>query len=148
MKQKKRIISWILLLSWMFFIFYMSQQTGQVSSGQSGKIVLLLSKIGINISQDNISNITFIIRKLAHFSEYFILYILLFNVIKNYIHDKKIILYCIIGVIIYAISDEFHQYFIAGRSAQIKDVFIDSCGGITASIINNLFHKFKNTIKV
>ena len=48
-KQKKKLISWILLLAWMAFIFYMSQQTGQVSSGQSGKIVLLLSKIGIEI---------------------------------------------------------------------------------------------------
>ena len=52
-KQKKKLISWILLLAWMAFIFYMSQQTGQVSSGQSGKIVLLLSKIGIEISKDN-----------------------------------------------------------------------------------------------
>ena len=147
-KKKKKLISWILLLSWMVFIFYMSQQTGQVSSGQSGKIVLLLSKIGIKISQDNISKITFIIRKSAHFSEYFILYILLFNVIKNYIHSKKIILYCIMGVIIYAVSDEFHQYFVPGRSAAIKDVFIDSCGGIAASIVNNLFYKVKNMIKI
>ena len=29
-KKKKKLISWILLLSWMVFIFYMSQQTGQV----------------------------------------------------------------------------------------------------------------------
>ena len=50
-KQKKKLISWILLLAWMAFIFYMSQQIGQVSSGQSGKIVLLLSKIGIDIKE-------------------------------------------------------------------------------------------------
>ena len=56
-KQKKKLISWILLLAWMAFIFYMSQQTGQVSSGQSGKIVLLLSKIGIEISKDNIKSL-------------------------------------------------------------------------------------------
>ena len=127
-KQKKKLISWILLLAWMAFIFYMSQQTGQVSSGQSGKIVLLLSKIGIEISKDNISNITFIIRKSAHFTEYFILYILLFNVIKHYIHTKKIIFYSIMGVIIYAASDEFHQYFIPGRSAEVMDVCIDTLG--------------------
>ena len=36
-KQKKKLISWILLLAWMAFIFYMSQQTGQVSSGQVEK---------------------------------------------------------------------------------------------------------------
>ena len=64
-KQKKKLISWILLLAWMAFIFYMSQQTGQVSSGQSGKIVLLLSKIGIEISKDNISNITEVLNKFA-----------------------------------------------------------------------------------
>ena len=147
-KQKKKLISWILLLAWMAFIFYMSQQIGQVSSGQSGKIVLLLSKIGIEISKDNISNITFIIRKSAHFTEYFILYILLFNVIKHYIHTKKIIFYSIMGVIIYAVSDELHQYFVPERSSTIKDVFIDSCGGIVASIVNNLFYKVKNMIKI
>ena len=53
-KKKKKLISWILLLSWMVFIFYMSQQTGQVSSGQSGKIVLLLYKIGISAKQLNL----------------------------------------------------------------------------------------------
>ena len=50
------------------------------------------------------------------------------------------------GVIIYAASDEFHQYFVPGRSAAIKDVFIDTCGGIAASIVNNLFYKVKNMI--
>ena len=76
------------------------------------------------------------------------LFFLLFNVIKNYIHSKKIILYSIMGVIIYAASDEFHQYFVPGRSAAIKDVFIDTCGGIAASIVNNLFYKVKNMIKI
>ena len=28
----------------------------------------------------------------------------------------------------YAISDEIHQFFVPGRSCQIKDVLIDSCG--------------------
>ena len=147
-EEKEEINFMDIIIIMMVFIFYMSQQTGQVSSGQSGKIVLLLSKIGIEISQDNISKITFIIRKSAHFSEYFVLYILLFNVIKNYIHSKKIILYSIMGVIIYAASDEFHQYVVPGRSAAIKDVFIDTCGGIAASIVNNLFYKVKNMIKI
>ena len=52
------------------------------------------------------------------------------------------------GDIIYATSDEFHQYFVPGRSAAIKDVFIDTCGGIAASIVNNLFYKVKNMIKI
>ena len=144
-KKKKKLISWIILSGW--FLYFIVSTNRTVSSCQV-VIVLLLSKIGIEISQDNISKITFIIRKSAHFSEYFVLYILLFNVIKNYIHSKKIILYSIMGVIIYAASDEFHQYFVPGRSAAIKDVFIDTCGGIAASIVNNLFYKVKNMIKI
>ena len=31
----------------------------------------------------------------------------------------------------YAITDEFHQYFIPGRSAEIRDVLIDSSGALT-----------------
>lgn len=141
--KKKVIISWVLLLSWMAFIFYMSHQTGAVSSSQSGRIVGLLYSLGIVIPQEKISLLTFIIRKAAHISEYFILYILLYNVLKNYMYSKKIIIYSIIGVVLYAASDELHQYFIPGRSAEIKDVFIDSCGGIVASILNNLFYKYK-----
>ena len=30
----------------------------------------------------------------------------------------------------YAASDEFHQLFVTGRSAQVRDVLIDSCGAL------------------
>ena len=44
-KKKKKLISWILLLAWMAFIFYMSSCNGNVSSDQSGSIAYILHNI-------------------------------------------------------------------------------------------------------
>ena len=47
---------------------------------------------------------------------------------------KKIFVSIIIGFI-YAVTDEFHQFFIEGRSASIKDVAIDTLGVITGVVV-------------
>lgn len=144
MNQKKKIISWILLLAWMSFIFYMSQQNGQESSSQSGIVIKILSNIGISFTEESKNLITFIIRKGAHMTEYFILYILLFNVVSNYFNSRKTIRISLYILILYAASDEIHQYFIPGRSASFKDVIIDTCGGTIGLIANNYYRKVKN----
>lgn len=46
--------------------------------------------------------------------------------------------------LIYAITDELHQYFVPGRSAGIRDVLIDfSAAGITILITSIVFIKYK-----
>ncbi|MTI71647.1 MAG: VanZ family protein [Firmicutes bacterium] len=114
----------------MALIFFFSNQPANVSEKQSGSILVLLNLIDENeITNDNerIKNLQHIIRKLAHFSIYFILGVLLTLSLKTLNIDKVYIKAFIIGVI-YAFSDEFHQYFIPGRGSQLKDVFIDSLG--------------------
>lgn len=143
MKKKSKIISWMLLLSWMIFIFYMSNQTGNVSSGQSSKVVEILKTLGLNFANYQYDLITFIVRKTAHFSEYFILYLLAYNVIRRY-RCNNIGRASILFVIIYASLDELHQYFIPGRSMALRDVVIDSSGGFMALIIQRLIVLFKN----
>ena len=41
--------------------------------------------------------------------------------------NKRILTSLIVGVL-YASSDEIHQYFVPGRSARVFDVMIDSAG--------------------
>ena len=133
MKKKLSLLS---VLIWMIFIFIMSSFNASESSAQSNIIVNFISNI-FNIN--NIELISLIIRKLAHFTEYFILGILTYNLIKNY---RKKYYIAIIICIIYAISDEIHQIFIPGRSCQITDILIDSIGAITAIYICKLNHLF------
>jgi VanZ family protein len=37
--------------------------------------------------------------------------------------------------VLYAISDEYHQSFVANRHPQATDVLIDACGAATALLI-------------
>jgi VanZ family protein len=39
------------------------------------------------------------------------------------------------GIVLYAVSDEFHQSFVSSRSASLIDVGIDSTGGILSQIV-------------
>ena len=131
----KKFISIILVIIWMIVIFTMSSFTASESSGQSNFIVeLIISMFKFN----NIELISLIVRKLAHFIEYFILGLLVFNMIRCY--DKKIYI-AIIICILYAISDEIHQLFVVGRSCKIMDMLIDSMGSVSGILL------FKRLIK-
>ena len=66
----KKAISWILLFFWLILIFTFSNQTGSVSTGLSDQVLSFLPKF---IDSELLS---FIVRKCAHFFEYFILAIL------------------------------------------------------------------------
>ncbi len=133
--MSKNKISLLLVILWMIFIFVMSSFDATSSSNQSNFIVDIITSI-INIK--DIGLLSLIIRKLAHFIEYFILGILVINFITRY--DKKIII-AILLCIIYATSDEIHQIFVPGRSCQIIDIMIDSLGSIMGIYLYKLIAK-------
>jgi VanZ family protein len=76
-----------------------------------------------------------------HFYEYFVFYLLVYwaasNSFKKTITSSvnKILVVALIMVTLYAISDEFHQLFVPGRQAEIKDVLIDFLGAFSAAVI-------------
>lgn len=133
--MQKNKISLLLVILWMIFIFVMSSFDATSSSNQSNFIVGIITSI-INIKDTGL--LSLIIRKLAHFIEYFILGILVINFITRY--DKKIII-AILLCIIYATSDEIHQIFVPGRSCQITDIMIDSLGSIMGIYLCKLITK-------
>ena len=133
--MQKNKISLLLVILWMIFIFVMSSFDATSSSNQSNFIVDIITSI-INIKDTGL--LSLIIRKLAHFTEYFILGLLVINLITRY--DKKIII-AILLCIIYATSDEIHQIFVSGRSCQITDIMIDSLGSIMGIYLYKLITK-------
>ncbi len=119
--KKIKIIKIIFLIIWCILIFYFSNQSGNISQSKSDIFVDLFSKIFNDLSYDSLKNLSFLIRKLAHIFLYFILYLLSYNVFKN---KKYSFLFCLI----FAITDEVHQYFIPGRSCEIRDILFDTSG--------------------
>ena len=136
MKKKYKLV---LVILWMILIFIMSSFNATESNSQSSIIVNFALTV-FNIK--NISLLTLVIRKLAHFSEYLVLGLLIYNYFKDC--DKKIyssILICFA----YAISDEIHQLFVSGRSFQIGDIIIDTIGAIIGIL---MFYLIKNKSKI
>jgi VanZ family protein len=130
MKNKRKVIYWSLLIIWMIIIFVMSNQPANISDSQSIGLLDLLSKIGINVNGVFGDFANFVVRKCAHFCEYMILALLTLNLLKLYFDMKQVVIMTIIFVFLYACSDEIHQLFVPGREGAIRDVIIDTCGGI------------------
>ena len=144
MNKNRKIISWLILLIWMGIIFFMSHQPGDVSNNQSELVIKIFQFLGIELNQYFGELATFIVRKTAHFSEYFILFLCAYNVSKIYFTNRKARIYAIIFVFLYACSDEFHQHFIPGRNMAFKDVLIDTSGGFFACLITSIVEIIKS----
>ena len=154
-----RAILIILLLGIFYIIFGFSGQEGEKSGSISRQITEAVTK---NIKQIQtleetqkeitLKKIEHIIRKLAHFSLYTVVGILMMSLMSTY-NIEQIKRYGIsLGVgMIYAISDEIHQSFIPDRTPAVGDVFIDTCGVIFGIILVRvvmlIILKVKNTNK-
>ena len=144
-----KVLKIILLILWMMIIFAFSNQkavdSSNLSNGLIDRTVVKVYKVFYgDISKEKeeviIEKYSYPIRKLAHYSLYFILGILSFLVIVDYKNNKKLILYSMFICFLYACTDELHQLFIAGRSAEIKDVLIDSFGSLTSILLCNFIY--------
>jgi len=134
--MKKKHIDWILVIGWMVLIFLFSSQPGEVSSGNNKFVIYLFNLLGLDLNSIFGTLSDFIVRKGAHFTEYFILYILLYRAIRTEKNiNIKVFIYSILIVFLYACSDEFHQAFVPGREPAFRDVMVDTCGGLTAFFI-------------
>jgi VanZ family protein len=51
------------------------------------------------------------------------------------ISPVKLIIFTVVFGLLYGISDEFHQSFVPNRTAGAFDVFIDTIGSLTGSLI-------------
>ena len=156
----KKFLSCFFLLSWILLIFSFSHTPGPATDEQSKTIVnqiigntnkttnTTVEQIENNVPIDSkdtvdIEYLNYIVRKIAHMSEYFILALLVLNVIyqfKGKVEFKHYII-VICFCCFYAITDEVHQLYIPGRTGQVKDVLIDTLGASMTCIFVMLIKK-------
>ncbi|VEU83162.1 VanZ family protein [Acholeplasma hippikon] len=147
MIKRKALISLGIAIN--LFIWINSILPGNDSANLSGGITEfiyhILNKLNIGISIDLLS---LMIRKLAHFTEFFILGITWVFIFKKYNYRYPITF--IYGLLV-ALIDEFIQYFIPGRASSIFDVAIDGAGVLFGLLIIYLLEVFilrKNEIYI
>ena len=105
-KQKKQILFLVLAALWGYFIFYLSD-TPDLSSGLSYKY-------------------DFILRKLAHIFVFLVLTYLVAASLDS--RARNYLLFVIVAAIVYALVDELHQSYVAGRVGSGRDILVDSIG--------------------
>ncbi len=138
-----RIILSILILINFITIFGFSEQNGEQSTGLSRSITLSVlntfddyNEPLTEMQEAQVLNVEHIIRKLAHFTIYTILGLLLMSLAEtfDFTNKKRLLLSVLIGFL-YACLDEFHQSFTPGRTPLFTDVLIDMLGVIVGSLI-------------
>lgn len=138
----KKVLWTSALIIWMIVIFIFSNQNGEKSQKTSDGLIKNVVNIVYQINNKEltkekeeqlIESTSLIVRKMAHFTVYFILGIISYFTLKSY-QIQNIVFYSILICVLYACSDEIHQLFSAGRSGKILDVCIDTLGGITAIV--------------
>ena len=128
---------WVAIpLIWLLVIWGHSMMPAAVSSGESNFVLdglnLFIGKIGMT------SQLTpFMIRKAAHFTEFFILGILLSKTLRTVFCNWPLPFdSCTISMgLLVAICDEGIQHFTPGRASLITDVMIDFSGVVSAVVI-------------
>jgi VanZ family protein len=95
----------------------------------------LLQSIFPFLTEGEFQSLHFIIRKAAHFTEYGILALLLFHAFRSGAATswkRSWAIYSLLIIVVYALSDEYHQTFTETRVGSIYDSLTDIAGGFTA----------------
>ena len=146
-----------LLIFQMLFIFIMSSFGHTSSDAQRNIFVAFIAqnfphvRHGLENNLISLSTLIFLVRKTAHFTEYAVLGSLFFLNLKSWQRSKNStsmnILLSLIFSFLYACTDELHQIFVPGRSAQFRDVLIDTLGASFGTLITYLTIKLFTKIK-
>jgi VanZ family protein len=131
---------WWPALLWAAVIFWFS--TGTFTSANTAKIIIpVLHWFLPGLPQETLLIIHGLIRKTAHFVEYFVLSLLILRGLRAGRRESHLA-WAVMAVLLvagYAALDEFHQSFVPGRTAAVSDVMLDTTGGAAAQGVAALF---------
>lgn len=137
----------VLLLSWMALIFFMSSQSGDDSSLLSGYLSDSLVSLANTIYGGNapealleVIQSGLLLRKAGHAFEYLVLGVLAYLLIRRQFRQDvrwsvMPMLVSILFCAAYAVSDELHQMFVPDRGPMLTDVLLDSVSSAAAVLV-------------
>jgi VanZ family protein len=88
-------------------------------------------------------NTSFDLSIVYHFGVFFMFTFFLTLTFINKKLDKRTIFIVLLISIAYSLSDEFHQLFVVGRFADVKDLLTDFSGSICSVLAIKLIEKWK-----
>ncbi len=112
---------WLPVIFWAAFIFFLSS----------------VPHLKTNSSHD------YTFRKIAHFTEYFIITFLSFRAFKGSFRGEffSLFFYSASLSLLLAIFDEIHQLFVPGRTGAVGDVLIDAVGILSCYVVLKSYNR-------
>ncbi len=163
-KNYKQIFSWLTVFLWMILIFLLSNMSSYESNLKSENMINKTIEVTLNKTNDLgltnkhpsnkkikliVEELNFPLRKIMHFSVYFVLALLLLMALKkSSFKKKKVYLLTLLICLLYALLDEYHQTFISGRTGNLYDCLIDIFGSGIGLVFSIIYSKIKNKNKM
>lgn len=112
-----------------------SLKPGDASLGDSTFVVDLVRPLFGALGVTDGDLMQFIVRKLAHFSEYLVMGVLAFLALpdlrgRDFKGRRGAAVACALIVVLVPCADECIQLFVPGRSGMVRDVLIDMVGAV------------------
>ena len=147
MARFETVFWWTVTLLWAAMIFGAS--TGAFSSSLTARILTQLFQFfHIHMAPVTFDWIHFLVRKSAHMSEYAIFALLLYRAFRpehRFRWSARTALYVVVAAGLYSLSDEFHQSFVATRTASLVDCGIDTTGATFGILLIYIISRFTYT---
>jgi len=136
--------AWLPAIAWAAVIFTLS--TDYFSSYHTGSVIEPAVRWFLPwLSDDTVERIHDFIRKCAHFTEYFIFFLLLYRGLRagrtGWRWSWGLGAWFIAAV--YSCLDEIHQSFVASRTASPWDSLLDSIGALVALFVLIIFYRLR-----
>lgn len=129
----------IVLIIYILFVFSNSLTPADLSSEKSGFVLELAHRLLTFAGFSTVWLTEHVVRKCAHFGEYTVLGILLYQSMRRiYIGNTYRYAFHAAGIFFIPFVDETLQLFTEGRSGQISDVWLDMSGVIFGTVICTL----------
>jgi VanZ family protein len=143
--QSRRLTLWLPVIAWALLMSWAS--TDALSASHTSRyIVPALHWLFPQASAETLDRLHFLIRKSAHFMEYFLFSFLLLRPIRGEQRGWRIrwAIAALAMAAAYSALDEFHQSFVPSRTASPWDSLLDTTGAATAQFLLWLWFRFRS----
>ena len=135
MNRTESVVQWAEVVAWMVLILSLSGDSFQ-SSRTLIALQYWVAFFDLPISTTNLVLLHGVLRKSAHFGEFFVLGILLYRALSGKLATFRVKVACwvmILGLLL-ALADEFGQVFANHRTPSIRDSALDFAGVIASQL--------------
>lgn len=150
----KKIFLTTILAVLSIIIFMFSNQAGSSSINTSDKFASKVIDKVYEVANKEITpkekkkliiKTRFIVRKIAHFTLYFTLGLIVYLLLLSH-NVKHSVILSIIICFLFGCVDEIHQYFVPGRTARVYDCIVDTLGSMTSIYLVYFSKKIKSLL--